>query len=66
MYPKLPQAWVSFDTIELGMSEAKINGLYFATIMTGNPKGKVFVPENFQFLRYTHITTIFWGQSDPT
>ena len=52
------------------------SSIFFVTIMARHQKGKVFVsgrpprhifgPKIFIFLRYTHITPIFWGQTDPT
>ena len=33
---------------------------------SGRPPGSIFGPKISIFLRYTHITPIFWGQTDPT
>merc|ERR1739846_133273 len=33
---------------------------------SGRPPGPIFGPKIYIFLRYTHITPIFWGQTNPT
>ena len=33
---------------------------------SGRPPGPIFGPKICIFLRYTHITPIFWGQTNPT
>mgnify|MGYP005706042383 FL=1 len=71
--PKINFSWTASEKIVTIMTGHLKDNLFVLTALQGGLRGGVRAlfwakkwPENQIFLRYTHITHLFWSQTDST